>query len=405
MKPRGTKDIFYPNSNLWSWVEDIYKEVLDNACFTKIQTPIFEHTELFDRSIGEETDVVNKEMYTFKDKGGRSLTLRPEGTAGVVRAYVENKLYNSGLNKFWYSGPMFRYERPGKGRQREFHQLGIEVLSNTEYLVDVEVIATAFQIFRKLGLNDLKVNINSLGTKEDREKYITSFVEYLSPYKKELDKDSQRRLSTNPLRIFDSKDKKTQEICREAPTLLQSLNKSSLERFEAIKKELDALSICYIEDPYLVRGLDYYTMSVFEIITSIEDKDLTICGGGRYNNLVNQLGGPPTPAIGWAIGLERLISILGDKCLQPTLDFYIVSIGEEAKKEALRLSIILREKYKVEVNLNSNNLSKQFKKGKNAEKYIILGEEELKKKTVKIKNKNEQIEMPVDYFLKSLKIE
>lgn len=305
---RGTRDILPDEVRYWQRVETIAAAVLTRAAFTEIRTPIFEQTGLFERSIGAATDVVGKEMYTFKDRGDRSVTLRPEGTAGVVRAYIEQGLHaQGGIQRLWYLGPMFRYERPQAGRQRQFHQLGVEVLGTASARADVEAIAVATDILRQLGLQNLTLQLNSIGDSRDRQKYREALVAYLTPYQLDLDPDSRDRLTRNPLRILDSKDTRTQEILKEAPSMLDFLNPEAQVRFERVQSLLTDLTIPYEINPLLVRGLDYYSHTVFEIQSADLGAQATVIGGGRYDKLVAELGGPETPAIGWAMGLERLI--------------------------------------------------------------------------------------------------
>ncbi len=385
---RGTRDILPGEISYWQHVEATARHILQKAVFTEIRTPIFEQTDLFERGIGEATDVVGKEMYTFQDKGDRSITLRPEGTAGVVRAFIEHGLYaQGGVQRFWYLGPMFRYERPGTGRQRQFHQLGVELLGSGDVRADAEVIAIAVDILRGVGLDDLNLELNSLGTREDRVQYREQLVNYLTPYKADLDPDSQDRLTRNPLRILDSKAAKTQAILQAAPLLGNSLSDASKARFEKVQQLLTDLGIGYTINPKLVRGLDYYSHTAFEF-QSVQFG--TIGGGGRYDGLVSELGGPETLAIGWAIGLERLIGLLQQ--LQPrpadTTDFYIVSKGEVAEVQALKLAQTLRNAgFKTELDLSGSAFGKQFKRADRAgaAACFILGDTEAATQTVQLK--------------------
>ncbi|HEY9796695.1 MAG TPA: histidine--tRNA ligase, partial [Leptolyngbyaceae cyanobacterium] len=310
---RGTRDILPDEVGYWQQVEALARQILYRAAYQEIRPPIFERTELFERGIGEATDVVGKEMYTFNDRATppRSVTLRPEGTAGVVRSFIQNSLYASGgVQRLWYTGPMFRYENPQAGRQRQFHQLGVEVIGSADPRADAEVIAIASDILRNLGLKTLKLDLNSVGNVEDRQQYRQALVDYLTPYKDELDPDSQERLSRNPLRILDSKDKRTQEIAQAAPSIQDYLGTYSQLHFEQVQQLLSDLGISYQLNPRLVRGLDYYTHTAFEIISDDLGAQATVCGGGRYDGLVEELGGSATPAVGWAIGLERLVLLL-----------------------------------------------------------------------------------------------
>jgi histidyl-tRNA synthetase len=385
---RGTRDILPSEIAYWQQVEATARAILSNAAFAEIRTPIFEQTDLFERGIGEATDVVGKEMYTFQDKGDRSLTLRPEGTAGVVRAFIEHGLHaQGGVQRLWYMGAMFRYERPGTGRQRQFHQLGVELLGSGDVRADAEVIAIAVDFLQAVGLSDLQLELNSLGTRDDRSQYRSLLVDYLTPYKADLDPDSQDRLTRNPLRILDSKDAKTQAILQEAPLLGQSLSQTSQERFAKVQQLLTDLGIGYTLNPKLVRGLDYYRHTAFEF-QSVQFG--TVGGGGRYDGLVTELGGPETLAIGWAIGLERLIGLLQQ--LRPiqttTTDFYIVSKGDVAETQALKLAQSLRQAgFKAELDLSGSAFGKQFKRAdrSGAAACFILGDAEAANQSVQLK--------------------
>jgi histidyl-tRNA synthetase len=330
-------------------------------------------------------------MYSFSDRSGRQITLRPEGTAGVVRAYVEHGLDKiGGIQRLWYQGPMFRYERPQAGRQRQFHQIGLELLGSGSPRADVEVIALASDILRALGLKDLSLQLNSIGNRSDRQKYRLALLDYLLPLEQELDSDSKDRLRRNPLRILDSKDPKTQEIARNAPSILDYLSKESLLHFEQVQYLLTELGITYQINPSLVRGLDYYTHTAFEIQSADLGAQSTVCGGGRYDGLVGELGGNDTQAIGWAIGVERLVLLLKELRPLPGLepDFYIVSKGEKAEAQALKIAQILRSNnLKVELDLSSSAFGKQLKRAdrSGAPIALILGDEEAQNQTVKLK--------------------
>jgi histidyl-tRNA synthetase len=388
---RGTRDILPSEIGYWQQVEAIASEILNRALYQEIRTPIFEDTALFKRGIGEATDVVGKEMYTFNDRGDRSLTLRPEGTAGVVRSFIEHNLFaTGGVQRLWYKGPMFRYERPQAGRQRQFHQIGVEILGSADPRADVEAIALATDILNALGLKNLNLDLNSVGNGEDRQNYREALINYLTPYQAELDKDSQERLTRNPLRILDSKDKRTQEITLNAPSILDYLGEQSQRHFEVVQQLLTDLEIPYQLNPRLVRGLDYYTHTAFEIQSEDLGAQATVCGGGRYDGLSSQLGGPETPAVGWAIGLERLILLLQQ--LQPapqaTPDFYLISKGEKAEAQSLILAQKLRQAgFSVELDLSGSAFGKQFKRAdrSNAIACLVLGESEAEAQTVKLK--------------------
>lgn len=387
---RGTRDILPDEIVYWQWVETTARDILTRSAYREIRTPIFEQTSLFERGIGEATDVVGKEMYTFADRGDRSITLRPEGTAGVVRSLIEHGLYTQGgVQRLWYTGPMFRYERPQAGRQRQFHQIGVEVLGSAAPRADAEVIAIASEILQSLGLKNLRLDINSVGNLEDRQNYRQALVDYFTPYKAQLDPDSQDRLSRNPLRILDSKDERTQEIAKNAPSILDYLGSYSKHHFEQVQQLLTALGISYQINPRLVRGLDYYTHTAFEIQSDDLGAQATVCGGGRYDGLVAQLGGPDMPAVGWAIGLERLIILLQLQAAPvPALDFYIVSKGDRAESQALLLAQKLRHAgFSVELDLSGSGFKKQFTRAdkSGAVACLILGDEEAENQAVKLK--------------------
>jgi histidyl-tRNA synthetase len=395
---RGTRDILPVEVGYWQFVEQQAREILGRAACQEIRTPIFEPTDLFERGIGEATDVVGKEMYTFMDKGDRSLTLRPEGTAGVVRSYVGNKLHAvGGVQRLWYVGPMFRYERPGAGRQRQFHQLGLEMLGTAAVRADAEAIALAMDILTAVGLVDIRLEVNSLGTKEDRVRYRAALVDYLTPYKGDLDADSQDRLTRNPLRILDSKVERTQEILQAAPLLGTSLSVESQQRFDSVLALLTDLGIQYQINPKLVRGLDYYSHTAFEFQSV---RFGAVGGGGRYDGLVQELGGPETPAIGWAIGLERLIGLLQELRSPPesAMDVYLVSRGEKAEAQALGIAQKLRSTgLKVEMDLSGSAFNKQFGRAdrSGAKVCVIVGESEAESGMAQVKwlETGEQVEM------------
>lgn len=388
---RGTRDILPEEVIYWQHVEATARQLLHQAAYRELRTPIFEQTNLFERGIGEATDVVGKEMYTFKDRGDRSITLRPEGTAGAVRSYIENKLYaQGGVQRLWYIGPMFRYERPQAGRQRQFHQIGLECLGSTDPRADAEVIAIASQLLKSLGVPEWTLSLNSLGTSEDRQRYREALVNYLSDYKDDLDADSQQRLERNPLRILDSKDPQTQHIAQSAPNILNYLGPDSKQHFDRVQHLLTDLDIAYKLNPSLVRGLDYYTHTAFEFELDGLGSQATVCGGGRYDRLVAELGGPETPAVGWAIGMERLILLLqkAEITLNQSLDFYCVARGSEAEAQALLICQNLRKNgFSVEMDLSGSAFGKQLKRAdrSGAMACLILGDTEACDRTVQLK--------------------
>ena len=377
---RGTVDLFPDQLIKWQNVEKILIDQLSRASIKEIRTPILEMTELFIRGIGEGTDVVSKEMYTFLDRGERSCTLRPEGTASVARALIQNGISSKPLQKLWYMGPMFRYERPQAGRQRQFHQLGVEFVGYESVRSDIEIIALAWDILGKLGIKELNLEINTLGDLNDRLTFQKSFLEWLEMNKHSLDIDSQKRINKNPLRILDSKDVQTKKVLENAPRLFDFLSEKSLERYLILKKQLKFLKIPYVENFNLVRGLDYYTHTAFEITSGSLGSQATVCGGGRYDNLIKQMGGKDTPAIGFAIGLERLILLAGKELeADRQTDIYIVNKGLNAELLAMNLSRKLR-KYDllVELDLTGATFSKQFKKANKlkSKSIIVLGDDE-----------------------------
>lgn len=388
---RGTRDILPGEIAYWQQVEATARDILSRAAYREIRTPIFEETALFERGIGAATDIVGKEMYSFSDRKGRSMTLRPEGTAGVVRSLIEHKLYGlGGVQRLWYTGPMFRYERPQAGRQRQFHQIGVEAIGTADPRADVEVIAIATDILQALGLKNLHLALNSVGNSEDRQGYRQALVDYLTPYQAELDADSRDRLTRNPLRILDSKDKRTQEIALDAPKIYEHLSPDSQKHFEQVQNLLTDLGISYELNHRLVRGLDYYTHTAFEIISDDLGAQATVCGGGRYDGLVQELGGPETPAVGWAIGLERLIILLQQLDATPAsaIDFYVVSRGTTAAAQALKIAQKLRQSgFSVELDLSGSAFGKQFKRAdrSGAKACLILGDEEAANETVQLK--------------------
>ena len=407
---RGTRDILPEETPLWQWVEATARALLHRAAYQEIRPPMIEQTSLFERGIGEATDVVGKEMYTFEDRGGRSITLRPEITAGLVRAVNEHKLTaQGGVQRLWHSGPAFRYERPQAGRQRQFHQLDVELIGCAEPRADVEVIAIATDLLQTLGLKSLTMDLNSVGSGADRQRYREALINFLKPHKADLDADSQDRLERNPLRILDSKDEKTQLIVKDAPNLLAYLSDESQRHFDRVQQYLSDLSISYQVNPRLVRGLDYYTHTAFEIQSADLGAQATVCGGGRYDGLISQLGGPNTPAIGWAIGLERLTLLLKQLAVEPTapMDVYVVSRGDAAERVALKLAQSLRQaELAVEMDLSGAAFGKQFKRAdrSGAVVCLILGDTEAEQGTVQLKwlNTGEQSELSQEALLNNV---
>ncbi|TLS39284.1 histidine--tRNA ligase [Pseudalkalibacillus caeni] len=414
--PRGTQDILPGKVELWQYIEEKARELCKRYNYLEIRTPIFEQTELFQRGVGDTTDIVQKEMYTFEDRGGRSLTLRPEGTASTVRSYVENKMFGQPEQpvKLYYIGPMFRYERPQSGRMRQFVQFGVEALGSNDPAVDAEVIALAMDFYKELGLKSLKLYINSLGDKESREAHRQALIEHFKPRIGEFCSDCQNRLDKNPLRILDCKKDRDHELMQNAPSILDYLNEESEAFFNKVKQNLDTMGIDYVVDDRLVRGLDYYNHTAFEIMSEAEGFGAitTLSGGGRYNGLVEEIGGPATPGIGFALSIERLIMAL--EAEQVTLPFetgidcYLVSMGDAAKQKATGLLYELR---KAEITADTDYLDRklktQFKAADRLDaKYVaILGENELDNNVINVKDmeKGEQQEVPIDEFIDYMK--
>ncbi|WP_225744111.1 histidine--tRNA ligase [Marinilactibacillus sp. Marseille-P9653] len=406
-KLKGTPDFLPEDTNKWQFVESKSRELLSRYQFKEIRTPIFEQFELFARGVGETSDIVSKEMYDFYDKGERHVALRPEGTAGVVRSYVENKLYgpeHQKPTKFYYIAPMFRYERPQKGRMRQFHQLGVEVFGSQNPETDVETMALAMDLFKSFQIKNLKLVINSLGDVETRKVYRQALIDYLEPFKEELSKDSKERLYKNPLRVLDSKDKNDKKIVQSAPSILDYLDDQSSKHFETVKASLEALDIEYVIDSNMVRGLDYYNDTIFEIMTEDPNfgSNTTVCAGGRYDKLVEEVGGPETAGFGFGIGLERLVMLLENAQFEfpviDALDAFIVTIGESTNKEATKLAHALRKNgMNVEREFLNRKPAKQFKTADklNAQYVFTLGENELAEGTVNIKklSTGEQIKL------------
>ena len=389
---RGMVDVLPQHIALWQRVEAVARDHFQRAAVQEIRTPLLEVTELFARGIGEATDVVGKEMYTFFDRGDRSCTLRPEGTASVVRAAIQHGLLTQGAQRLWYGGPMFRYERPQAGRQRQFHQIGLEFLGAADARSDVEAIAIGWDLLRACGVQGLALELNSLGTLEDRALYRQKLVAYLEQHHQRLDADSRDRLVRNPLRILDSKHPETQALLVDAPQLLSVLAPASRERFEQVQAGLEALEIPFRLNPRLVRGLDYYGHTAFEITSNQLGAQATVCGGGRYNGLVEQLGGPATPCMGWALGMERLILLLSQSEAQPGLqsvpDLYLVNRGCAAETAALTLACQLRRRgLRVELDGSGAAFGKQFKRAdrSGAPWAAVLGEGELDQGSVLLK--------------------
>ena len=388
------KDILPQQTPLWQFVEDTVRSVLSRYGYAEIRMPIVELTELFKRSIGEVTDIVEKEMYTFEDRNGDSLTLRPEGTAGCVRAGLENGLLFNQVQKLWYQGPMFRHERPQKGRYRQFHQIGVESFGLAGPDVDLEQILITARLWKELGLHDLQLQLNTLGTSEERTSYREVLVSHFQGRYDELDEDSRRRLQGNPLRILDSKNPDMAGVVADAPSLMEHLSDESRSHFAQLCEGLEAAGLAYVVNPHLVRGLDYYARTVFEWVTDQLGAQGTVCAGGRYDGLVEQLGGKSVPAVGFAMGLERLIALLEQTDLVqrlPGVDLYLVMVGEKAQREGLLLAEHLRDTVphlRLISHCGGGSFKSQFKKAdkSNARYALILGDNELARGEAGLKN-------------------
>ncbi|KFE31120.1 histidine--tRNA ligase [Vibrio mimicus] len=388
-------DCLPTQSPLWQKVEGVVKNVISAYGYSEVRMPIVEMTHLFSRAIGEVTDVVEKEMYTFEDRNGDSLTLRPEGTAGCVRSGIENGLLYNQEQRLWYMGPMFRHERPQKGRYRQFHQCGVEVFGLDGPDVDAELIMMTARLWRELGISEhVRLELNSIGSLEARANYRSALIEYLEQYQSVLDEDCKRRMYTNPLRVLDSKNPDVQAILGDAPQLSDYLDAESKQHFAGLCELLDAAGIEYTVNQRLVRGLDYYNRTVFEWITESLGSQGTVCGGGRYDGLVEQLGGKPTPAVGFAMGLERLVLMmetLGNTDVRRSVDVYMVTAGEGTMMAGMKLAEQLREQVpglRVMTHFGGGNFKKQFKRADKvgAAIALVLGEDEVAAQTVVVKD-------------------
>ena len=406
-KPKGTQDILPADSAKWQYVENVARETFKKYNYGEIRTPMFEHYEVISRSVGDTTDIVTKEMYDFHDKGDRHITLRPEGTAPVVRSYVENKLFAPEVQKpvkVYYIGSMFRYERPQAGRLREFHQLGVECFGSKNPATDVETIAMTYQLFNTLGIKDVTLHLNSLGNTESRLAYRQALVDYLTPMRESLSKDSQRRLDENPLRVLDSKEKEDKVAVENAPSILDYLDEESQAHFDEVRTMLDSLNIPYVIDTNMVRGLDYYNHTIFEFITTIDKSELTICAGGRYDSLVEYFGGPETAGFGFGLGLERLLLVLDKQGIElpveESLDVYIAVLGSGANGKALELVQAIRyQGFKAERDYLGRKIKAQFKSADTfkAKTVITLGESEVESGQVNVKNNATREEVTVSF--------
>ena len=416
MKPqaiRGMNDVLPEVSGTWRYVETVIRDVIESYGYQEIRLPILEQTELFRRSIGEVTDIVEKEMYTFPDRNEESITMRPEATAGMVRAGIQHGLFHNKRQKLWTGGPMFRYEKPQRGRYRQFHQIDVEAMGYPGPDVDAELIIMSARMWQKLGLSRLKLEINSLGSPQSRQKYRESLVNYFSAVKSTLDEDSIRRLEQNPLRILDSKNPDMQAVVADAPVMLDYLDEESEKHFTELKTLLDAAGVGYDVNPRLVRGLDYYNRSVFEWVTDALGSQGAVCAGGRYDGLVEKLGGRATPAIGWAMGVERLVELF-EECggIAPDLnaDVYVVAVGDAALARGFEIAEGLREAIdgvRIDLNLGGGSFKSQLKRAdkSGAEFAVILGDQEVAEKRAGLKplrTDEDQIEVNMDQLAQEL---
>ena len=406
-KAKGTYDVFGEYGKRLLYVEELIEGLMEKYNYEYFRTPIFESSSLFHRGVGETTDIVTKETYDFKDRGNRDMTLRPEGTAGIVRSYIENKMYGSHTVpvKAWYYGPMFRYERPQSGRFREFYQFGVEMFGSEDALADAEVISIPVNLFKLLGLKGIKVNINTLGDSESRTLYRDALIEYFKPYIDELCEDCKERFLKNPLRILDCKVDKDNPIMKNAPKTIDYLTETSKKHFEEVRSYLDSMGIEYKVDTNLVRGLDYYTHTVFEVEASVEGfgSQNVLCGGGRYDNLVETLDGPKTSGVGFALGMERLMTAIEyeklDLPIINDIDCYIIPMSENEKEYSLNLAMDLRlNGFITEIDYNNRNLKNNFKQADrlNTKFVIIIGEEEVKSNIITIKDNKSKEEYKIE---------
>ena len=408
-RPKGTADLLPGEIEKWQFIEETARLLFSDYQYQEIRTPMFEHIEVITRSVGDTSDIVTKEMYDFYDKGDRHITLRPEGTAPAVRSFVENKLFGPEYAKpykVYYTGPMFRYERPQKGRLRQFHQIGVEAFGSENPATDVETMMMALAYFEQLGMSEFHLVINSLGDPETRQNYRQALIDYLTPFKDELSEDSQRRLNENPLRVLDSKDKRDKQFVADAPSILDYLSEPAKKHFDEVVAMLDALEVPYQIDSNMVRGLDYYTHTIFEIMSDAKGLGAqnTLCAGGRYNQLVAELGGPETPGFGFAIGMERVLLVLEAEGVElpvaHQLDAYVVNLGEEVNLAALKVVQKIRQAgFSADRDVLNRKAKAQFKTADklNATLVLTLGESELEQGMINVKSMatRKEIQVPL----------
>ena len=406
-KPKGTYDVYGEKGKQILYIEKLFKCLMSKYNYEYFKTPVFEASELFHRGVGETSDIVSKETYDFKDRGDRNMTLRPEGTAGIVRSYIENKLYgNSGLTKAWYYGSMYRYERPQSGRFREFNQFGVEAFGSNDPALDAEIISIPVTLYKMLGLKGIKVNINTLGDNESRNNYRKALIEHFRPHLDELCDDCKNRFEKNPLRLLDCKQDRDLPVMKTAPKITDYLNDESQKHFELVQQYLKEMNIDYKVDTGVVRGLDYYTHTVFEVEADIEGfgSQNVLCGGGRYNSLVETLGGPSVPGVGFAFGLERLLAALDAEKIkledEEKIDFYIIPVDETSKAYGMNILNLLRiNGFKGDIDYMNRSVKANFKQVDrlNPKYIIVLGEDEVNNKQVTIKNNDTKEESKIDY--------
>lgn len=406
-KPKGTYDVFSDYGKKILYLEDLLQTLMEKYNYEFVRTPIFESSELFHRGVGETSDIVTKETYDFVDRGDRNVTLRPEGTAGVVRSFIENKMYGRASQpvKTWYYGPMYRYERPQSGRFREFYQFGVEVFGTDNPLMDAEVISIPVRFYQLLGLKNIKVNINSLGDQESRENYRKALIEYFEPHLSELCEDCKNRFYRNPLRILDCKIDSTNPIMESAPKMIDYLNETSQKHFQKVQDYLKSMNIEFVVNPKIVRGLDYYTHTVFEVEASVEGfgSQNVLGAGGRYNNLVSNIGGPDTPGVGFALGLERLITALDFEKIniieEDNIDVYVIPMSENENNYCISLLDMIRMNgFNADMDYLNRNLKSNFKQSERlgAKYIVIIGEEEVKTNILTVKNNINKEEIKIN---------
>ena len=410
--PKGTKDTMPDQVYKWHYIENAFAEICRKYGFDEIRTPVFEHTELFQRGVGDTTDIVQKEMYTFQDYGKRSITLKPEGTSPVVRAYTEHKLY-AGVQptKLYYNIPCFRYEKPQSGRLREFHQFGVETFGTGDMMADAEIISLAYDFLHEMGITDIELRINSVGCPHCRKKHRAALKEFLRPKYEQLCDTCKDRFDRNPMRIIDCKSPVCHELVQGAPMMIDYLCDECSDAFSQLKSNLDAMGIQYTVDPGIVRGLDYYTKTAFEFVTTKIGAQGTVCGGGRYDHLVEEIGGPATPGVGFGLGKERLLLTMeacGVEIPEPSgADVFIAVMGDEAKAAGLKLMRELRQKgVTVQMDIMGRNIKNQFKYANriNAARTVVIGQDELENDSITIKNMatSEQVTVPMENIVEEL---